>query len=128
MRNAPEREFITLCTNAASRLARHDSAVVLGVCLCLAPFPPVNLAGLLLTGLNFVLVWNNRLPKSEIPLLRAGIFVILVYAVLWTAVIFWAVHTGTFSGVAGWLNDWRLWLWDGLHPPTPSVSHSIQRI
>jgi hypothetical protein len=127
MRNALERGFSALCTSAASRLARHDSAVVLGVCLCFAPFPPVNLAGLVLTGINFILVWNKRLPKSEIPLLRAGVFTVLVYAVIWTAVIFWAVRTGAFSGAVGWLNDWRLGLWNGLHP-APPVSPSIQRI
>jgi hypothetical protein len=128
MRNALEQEIAALCANAASRLARHDSAVILGVCLCFAPFPPVNLAGLLLTGVNFGLVWRHRLPKSEIPLLRVGIFAVLIYAVLWTAILLWVIRTGGFSAISGWLMAWREWLWHGFLAPAPPRSSSIQQI
>jgi hypothetical protein len=128
MRNALEREFFASCENAASRLGRHDSAVVLGVCLCFAPLPPVNLAGLLLTCLNFGLVWRNRLPKSEIPLLRAGVLAVLVYAALWTAALLWVIRAGGFSAAAGWLGFLREWIWHGLPTPAPSRSPSIELI
>jgi hypothetical protein len=128
MRSVLEREFFGLCASVASRLGNHDSAAVLGVCLCFAPFPPVTLAGLLLTCLNFVLVWNNRLPKSEIPLLRVGVLAVMVYAVVWTAAISWLIHIGGFSAATGWLNAWRSWLWNGLQAPAPSSSSPIQRI
>jgi hypothetical protein len=110
----------------AARQARLGGGFGFG--LCFAPFPPVNLAGLLLTCLNFVLVRNNRLPKSEIPFLRMGVLAVLVYAALWAAVMLWLIHPGSFSTVAGWFSDGRLWLWDGFHRPASSTSPSIQRI
>lgn len=127
MRSALEREIAGLCAGAASRLARHDPAVVLGVGLCFVPFPPVTLAGLLLTVLNFVLVRNDRLPKSVTPLLWTGLWATLFYTILWTAVIFWLVHTGGLSAVIGWLHARGLWLWHGFHA-TPAPPPGIQQI
>ena len=128
MRTALEREFFALCTHAASRLSRHDPAVVLGVCLCFAPFPPVSLAGLMLTGLNFALVRGGKLPDHETPLLRLGVAAFVVYAALWTPFILWVIHTRDVPAAMLWLKAWWLWLQGGVSRPPSSTNLSIQRV
>jgi hypothetical protein len=128
MESALKREFSTWCYSTARRLALHDPAVLLGVLLCFAPFPPVNLLGFTITCINLVLVRNNRLPKSEIPILRTAFFALVAYACLWTALILWLVHAAIFPTLTGWLEDRGLALWGAIQPPARPMSSAIQRI
>jgi hypothetical protein len=128
MQTAIGREFRACCFGAASRLAKHDSAVLLGVFLCFAPLPPVNLFGFVITTMNLLLVSRSKLPKSEIPILRLALIVVLAYATLWTVLLSWMIHSADFSFIAAWLQNLGSWARGALYPPDQSSSSAIQRI
>ena len=120
MQSALEKELTAFWSNLGRTVAAHDPAVVLGLCLCFAPFPPVNLVGLILTGINFALVRAGRLPRTELPLIRAGVVGVCCYAIVWGLIGWWVVRTGVLASLLGWIGHWRLPFWQNVFPPAPA--------
>ncbi|MGH7043124.1 MAG: hypothetical protein ACREFY_13485 [Acetobacteraceae bacterium] len=129
MQSVLEQEALAWLTATMARLGRHDRVVLLGVALCLVPFPPANLAGLLLTCMNLVLVQRGKLSRSELPLLCAGVLAILAYAALWTSMIAWAMRSGEPRAVWSMLTGWVAFLSRLVHgavtEPLPSTIHNV---
>lgn len=128
MQTALGREASAWLAGTALRLRGHDQAVLLAACLCLAPFPPVNFAGLTLIVLNWELVRRGKLPRSELPVLRVAACGLIVYALLWSALGLWLAHSGILPFLAGAvsrMSGWVRHMISGTGAARSSLMHSI---
>ncbi len=129
MQSALEQEALARLAATMAKLRGHDRVVLLGLGLCLVPFPPANLAGLALTCMNLMLMQRGKLSRSELPLLCTGILAILAYAVLWAGMIAWAVRSGEPAKLWDLLTAWAVWLSrlprGSVMGPSPSTIHNV---
>lgn len=106
MKSALEYELESLLPRLRHAIMDRDRAVLLGFLLCLVPFLPVSLVGLVITILNAALVAAGKLPRREIPLLAAGIVVSLLYLVAWGIAFHLLWRVGLPGVVFGQVRSW----------------------
>lgn len=70
------------------RLRRRDRAVVIGAVLSFCPIFPACLVGLLISGVNYVLIHRGITRASDQRLVEISLIVSVIFSSVWLTVIY----------------------------------------
>jgi hypothetical protein len=118
--SALEQEILERAARLRGFIWRHDRGVILGILLCIAPFPPTVVAGLLVGCLNLQLLRRGRLGQNEAPTIWFGIGFGMVNLLVVTTIIVLILHYmrrmagsdgESLGGILQWGHGIWLWIW-----------------
>lgn len=102
MKSALEIEFSKLARRAVYSTNFHDRAVIVGFALCVVPFPPSNIVGIVVNLVNIILVATGALRRNEIR------FIILGFAIA-------TINLLAFSWVFSLVDPRLVELWQNIY-------------